>query len=200
MNTSKVFVVSAQDIFRAGVITLARDIPELRVIGESHDLLSSIRSITSSAPDLIILDLYGCDLTQDLPRLYRLDCPLAPKSIVITSASTDYELAQCIQTRVNGVVCRNAASGEMTMAVRKVLSGRMHYCTHTNTKLRTNRSPLTKRELEVLQFLALGLQNKAIAERLAVGVGTIKLISSTSMQSSKLPRERRPSFVVFSND
>ncbi len=85
-------------------------------------------------------------------------------------------MTQCVQSGIRGIVCRNVACCEMIFAIKKVLAGRAHYCSHTNEKLRHDRksSLLTKRELEVLQFLALGLPNKEIAERLAVGIGTIK--------------------------
>ncbi len=96
MNAAKIFVVSAQDIFRAGVITIARNEPALQVVGESTNLFHSLGSIIAAAPDLIILDLHGCDLTQDLSKLFHHYRTLASKSIVITSASTDYELSQCI--------------------------------------------------------------------------------------------------------
>ncbi len=176
MNTAKIFVVSAQDIFRAGVITIARTEPSLEVVGESADLVQAMLSVATDALDLIILDLHGCDITHAFARLFHNDRPLASKLIVITSASTEYELAQCIQNGVSGIICRNGTRAEVLTAVRKVLNGGSHYCSHTNTRLRKDRKScsLTKRELEVLQFLALGLQNKEIADRLAVGIGTIK--------------------------
>ncbi len=176
MNTAKIFIVSAQDIFRAGIITITRNEPMLEVAGDSTNVVHAMRIITATAPDLIILDLHGCDLRQDLPRLLYDDRPLASKSIVITSASTDFELTQCIQNGVRGIVCRNVLRGELITAVRKVLAGRSHYCSHTSATVRKDHRfcSLTKRELEVLQFLALGLPNKEIAERLAVGTGTIK--------------------------
>ncbi len=176
MNAARTFVVSSQDIFRAGVVTIAHDELALHVIGDATLISSALEPIKVSAPDLMIVDLHGCDLSRDLSQLFHDDRTLASRSIVITSTSTDYELMQCVQNGVSGIVCRNVARREMITAIRKVLSGRVHYCSHTNAKLRKERSSnsLTKRELEVLQFLALGLPNKEIAERLAVGIGTVK--------------------------
>lgn len=175
MNTARTFVVSAQDIFRAGVVTIANKELALDVVGDATKLADSMRSIKVCSPDLIILDLQDCDLQRELPQL-RHDQTIDAKTLVITSVSTDYELTQCLQYGVNGIVCRNATRGEMVTAIRKVLTGRAHYCSHTSLKLRKDfrANSLTKRELEVLQFLALGLPNKEIAERLAVGIGTVK--------------------------
>lgn len=176
MNASRIFVISAQDIFREGVITIATDDPKLEIVGDAMKLHCAMQSIQSTAPDLIILDLHDCDLDQELPELSREDRSLVSKSIVITSNSTDYEISQCIQSGVAGIVCRNAARSEMIATMHNVLSGRNHYCAHTNARLRKDQrsSSLTKRELEVLQFLAIGLANKEIAERLGVGIGTVK--------------------------
>jgi DNA-binding NarL/FixJ family response regulator len=176
MITAKIFVVSAQDIFRAGLIAIACNEPTLQVVGDATTLTKATRSIVGTAPDLIILDLHGCDSTQELWQVFRDHIEFASKVLVITSNSTEHELTQCIQNGVNGIVCRNVASSEMMIAIKKVLAGRPHYCTYTNSKLRKDdRScSLTKRELEVLQFLALGLSNKEIADRLGVGIGTVK--------------------------
>ncbi len=70
MNTAKIFVVSHQDIFRAGVITITRSELALEVVGDSTNIVHGMRSIMSTAPDLIILDLHGCDLTQDYPNCF----------------------------------------------------------------------------------------------------------------------------------
>lgn len=176
MNVARIFVISAQDIFREGIITIASNDPFLEIVGDATTVEDAMRSIETTAPKLIIIDLHGCDLNHDLQVLFRDGRPIVSRSIVITSNSTDYEIAQCIQKGVAGIVCRNVHRDEMLTAMHKVLSGRNHYCTHTIAKLRKDpkSNSLTKRELEVLQFLAFGLPNKEIAERLGVGIGTIK--------------------------
>ncbi len=145
-------------------------------MGDEAQLAHAMDAINVAAPDLIILDLQSCDLTRDLPQLFREERNISLKSIVITSSSTDYELTQCIQNGVNGIVSRNVARCEMITAIRRVLTGRAHYCSDTTAKLRKDGKSnlLTKRELEVLQLLAFGFSNKEIAGKLAVGIGTVK--------------------------
>ncbi len=176
VNVTRIFVVSAQDIFRMGVKCVVHNEPWLRVVGDEPNLADATESIQSSSPDLIILDLQNVDLMRDLTRLVRCSRIPSPKAIVVTAASTDFEIAQCIQAGVNGIICRNIQQGEMIIAIREVLEGRTHFCSHTNGRLARdikNRS-LTSRELEVLQLLAFGFSNKEIAKRLDIGVGTVK--------------------------
>ena len=176
VNVSRIFVVSAQDIFRMGVISVVHNERGLTVVGDEPRLAAAADAIESSSPDLIIFDLQNGDLIRDLTRLVRGDRIPATKAIVVTAASTDFEIAQCIHAGVNGIICRNANRSEMVIAIREVLDGRAYYCSHTAGKLAKdikNRS-LTSRELEVLQFLARGLSNKEIAKRLEIGVGTVK--------------------------
>ena len=176
MNAARIFVVGTQDIFRAGVITIAQHELAMDIIGDAPKLDSAVKSIHCAAPDLLVLDLQDCDLPRDLSQLRSLGQTLMLRTIVITSASTDFEFSQCIQAGVNGILCRNIARGELVTAIRRVLLGRSHYCPQTQARLSNGlrASSLTNRELEVLQFLGLGLSNKEIAKRLAVGVGTVK--------------------------
>lgn len=176
MKTARIFVISPFDIFRAGVRTIADEEPDLDIVGDAAKLPIAVRSIEQAEPDLIICDLQDYGLAHELPALLDSIRALAPKGIVVTSTASDYELSQCIQHEMDGIVNRNVARTEMVAAIRKVLSGRAYRCSCTLANLKKDRvsQPLTKRELEVLQFLALGLGNKEIAERLSVGVGTIK--------------------------
>jgi two-component system nitrate/nitrite response regulator NarL len=176
MNVARVFVVSAQEIFRTGVSAIACEEQGFKIVGDAPKLARAMKSIRELCPALIILDLQNCDLTQDLPLLVREDRIPAIKAIVITSASTDFELSQVIQAGVNGVICRNVGGSELKTGIREVLSGNNYHCSYTRARLSkdTAKTSLTRRELEVLQYLALGLSNKEIAKRLAVGVGTIK--------------------------
>lgn len=176
MNAVRIFIVSAQDIFRTGLMTIVRNELPSSIIGASNLLPSEIHSATAIPPDLIVLDLYLMDLACSLVDLLRLSSHLIHRTVVITSGSTDFELTRCVEAGFSGIICRNASREEILFAIRRVLGGRTHYCSSTNSALRKERMlrNLTKRELEVLQYLAVGLSNKEIAEKLSVGVGTIK--------------------------
>ncbi len=71
MNNARIFVVSAQEIFRVGVIAIARNEPAFEVVGDAMKLHMAMRSIQDTRPDLIILDLHDCDLKNDLALLFR---------------------------------------------------------------------------------------------------------------------------------
>lgn len=158
------------------MITILHSERWLRVVGEDATLVDAAESIERVAPDLIMLDLQNCDLKRDLSLLIRKERIPSRKAVVVTAASTLYEIAQCMHAGVDGILNRNTDQSEMILAIREVLEGRTYCCSHATSKLAEsfkNRS-LTKRELEVLQFLAIGLSNKEIAKRLGVGIGTVK--------------------------
>ena len=176
MNDARIFIVSAQEIFRLGLVTILSNEPGLCVISEQPHLASAAELVKSCSSDLVVFDLQNADLKRDLSLLVSDEGILQTKVIAVAAASTQFEIAQCVQAGIHGIISRNVIRSEIITAIRDVLEGRDHFCSHMSSKLvrEIGSRSLTRRELEVLQYLALGLSNKEIAKRLKVGVGTVK--------------------------
>lgn len=176
MSVARVFVISDQELFRTGVVTRVSADNRLTVAGEASRINDASDAIQQACPNVVIRDLYNVESEHDF--LCKPDQPHvnATKTVVFTAASTDFELVQCVHAGVTGILNRDIGHVELLHAIHEVHAGRVYYCSETATRLAHNvrNTTLTKRELEILQYLAMGLSNKEIAKRLKIRVGTVK--------------------------
>ncbi len=168
-------------------IMLARE-PGVAVVAEAGSLAEARRLLPPDGVDVAVLDLglpdgEGPDLIPDL----RAANPEG--SALILSAETDEgRLAQAVTAGAQGVLHKSATFSEIVAAVHTLGAGRSVLTPAQFAALvrmagdlqsRGNRSRdafahLTRRERDVLQSLAEGLDNEAIAARLFVGLETVR--------------------------
>ncbi len=176
MSFARVFVISDQELFRFGVVNCISSNKRLTVVGEAARITDASEAIKEATPDVMIRDLYNVESGHDFLSKPDQTHFEAAKTVVFTAASTDFELVQCVHTGVTGILNRNVGPVELLHAIHEVHEGRVYYCSETTDRLANNvrNTTLTKRELEILQYLAMGLSNKEIAKRLKIRVGTVK--------------------------
>jgi len=170
----RIVVVDDHPIVRGTLVRVLNIDPELDVIGEAGDGESGLKITLDEIPDLLILDL-------DLPRLDGLSLIRRVRAcheemrILVLSAKPERVMAS--HTRIagaNGYVGKNREVGELLAAVKTVLLG--YDCFPTEPVGMTRGGgidSLSPREVEVLQYLARGVSNKEISNRLAVSDKTV---------------------------
>ena len=102
--------------------------------------------------------------------------------MVLTATTSDHVLVAAIEGGASGFVSKTRGLDEVTNAVRAAASGESVISPEMLARLLPRlhrreaapRDTLTDREREVLQLLAEGLSNAAIAERLVVSVHTVR--------------------------
>jgi DNA-binding NarL/FixJ family response regulator len=99
----------------------------------------------------------------------------APVLIVSDQARED-EVHAAMAAGAHGYLPPTCAVDELVRAVHSVARGLRYLPSDTARRLADSalREPLTARETEVLRCLARGAGNKAIANELGIGVGTVK--------------------------
>jgi DNA-binding NarL/FixJ family response regulator len=111
-----------------------------------------------------------------------LALPNPPRVLVVTTFSSDDYVFGALRAGASGFVLKRASADELVAAVRAVASGDslLYPAAVRDMALRSavperySGEALTVREQEVLGLVAEGLGNAAIAERLTVGVETVR--------------------------
>jgi DNA-binding NarL/FixJ family response regulator len=168
----RVLVISDDALARAGLATLIGGRDGLEVVGQGAAAEAPALA-AAREPDVVAWDLGPGGPPP--PALGRLEAPAV--ALLWEESQGPEALAQ----GARGVVLRDAAPGRLAAALEAVARGLLVVDGALAELLPRRRStgpalvePLTPRETEVLQLLAEGLANKAIAARLGISEHTAK--------------------------
>ncbi len=166
---------------------LARD-PELHIVGTAADGRAALIEALGQHPDVVLTDLKMPQMDGvELTRRVREELPRTAV-VVLTAFDDDENLFAALKAGAIGYVLKDASLEEIASAVRAAHAGEgflspglvarvVREFTRFDRMARGQRklfAQLTKREAEVLELLADGLRNKAIAQRLFLSEKTVR--------------------------
>jgi DNA-binding NarL/FixJ family response regulator len=190
----RLLIVDDHPLFRRGIISGFAQEPNLHIAGEASNLVEAITVADSALADVIIVDAElgqdsGIELTRQLRRRH-------PQSavIVLTEFADDEQLFQAIRAGAAAYVTKQISAEELSALIVKVAAGdylindsvlsRPHVASRVLNQFRELSvldesaegvfSPLTPREIEILDCVAQGNSNKEIAYNLGISDQTVK--------------------------
>ena len=192
----RVIIVDQQPLFRQGIRSTLEQMGDCAIVGDSTDANDILELVRVSSPDVALVD---AGLTSADPlELARQMRHLAPRmAIIILTPSEDEErLFQSIKVGAAAYYSRSITTEELVEAVRKVSVGEYLINDDVLSKpqlasrvLKSFRelaveeetsatkdlySPLSGREVEILDYIARGNSNKEIAKSLKISDQTVK--------------------------
>jgi DNA-binding NarL/FixJ family response regulator len=195
MTKIRVLLADDHDLFRQGIRRLLEGSPDLEVVGEARTGQDTVRLVEELAPDIVLLDISMPALSGiDAARLIKTASPRT--GIIILTVHADEEfLFEAIKAGAMGYLLKDASADELIRAIRVIYGGegllapsmaakvmREFARTHEVTDLARVLTPLTHREVEILQHVAAGLANKEIAHKLSISERTVKNHLSNIME------------------
>ncbi len=148
-----------------------------------EDALSAVRG---NQCDVLVLDLRmpglgGLEVLKTLAD-ERCEC----KAVLLTATISDDDVVEAMRLGAQGVVLKEALPETLLECVRRVFRGERWIDHETlsralgramrrETAMREASETLTPREIEIVRMIAQGLRNRAIAERLSISEGTVKI-------------------------
>ena len=182
----RVLVASASAVRRAGLETIIKTTPPLKLVSSAHGISALSTQAREFQPDIILADLERPD-----PNFIALVSSIwqahaAPIFVILIDAPDSGWTSRALRAGVKAILPRDALSEEIFSAIRAVYAGFVILDPEVTQELArhvhlasADRVPaaldeLTTREIEVLRMMAEGLGNKQIASRLGISDHTIK--------------------------
>jgi DNA-binding NarL/FixJ family response regulator len=186
MKKISVLLVDDHTIVRQGLRALLSLEEDIDVIGEAENGRQAMRMAIKTAPNVVLMDVMmplmnGLECTRQL----RKHVPSA-KVLVLSSFSDEDYLLQMMEAGASGYLTKQTAGDDLLLAIREVYKGNaffspaitkllLNHCRHEfsgGQSLKRN-VELTSRQMEVLQLVAEGMQDKQSAGELGIGAKTI---------------------------
>ena len=172
-------VVVADDhpVVRQGLTEILNSQNDIKVIAEAANGKEACELYDQHSPDVLIVDLRmpEKDGLQVVAELMSGRAP-KPRIIVITTYESEEDIRRAVSAGAKGYLLKAADAQQIEEAVRAVAAGRTLFPTEITLKLAESvaHPALTKRELEVLQYIANGRSNKEIGAILYISEPTVK--------------------------
>lgn len=180
----RVLIVDDHTVLRNGLAALLST-PRFNidVVGEAADGLEAVEKTRHLQPDVILLDLV-------MPRMGGLDAIPKIKEknpkvriLVLTSFSEEEDIVAALRAGAEGYLIKDCSPDELINAIRGVHLGHFSLPADMARKImsldlemdqQAQNPQLTRRELEVLHYMAQGFSNQEIAEQLSVSTNTVR--------------------------
>ncbi|MBS4056009.1 MAG: response regulator transcription factor [Bacteroidetes bacterium] len=178
----RVIIVDDHEIFRCGLKMIISKLGYVKIIAEAENGLDFLRLLEHEETDLVLMDIEmplmnGIEATKKAMELYP-----GLKIIALSMYKEDTYIQSMLAAGVKGFLLKNIRKEVLDRALQAVFAGRTYYSEElwdyfTKSKALEESADqglnITRRESEVLQLLAEGLNNKEIADRLFVSERTI---------------------------
>jgi DNA-binding NarL/FixJ family response regulator len=191
----RVLVVDDHAVVRSGVKLLLGGEPDIEVVGEAASAQEAIFEARRVEPDVVLLDIVMPD-GSGLSALPTLLHERPETRVLVLSMQDDPRYVdEAFGAGAVGYLLKEAADLEVVSAVRQVAAGSRYVhpalgarlvAARAETDRRVADDPLSEREHEVLQLLALGYTNAEIGDRLFISVRTAETHRSHIMRKLHL--------------
>ncbi len=145
---------------------------DMEVVGKASNGEEAVRLVKELQPDICIMDIEmpvknGLDAAEEMK-----DLPC--KVIILTTFARSGYFERARKANVSGYLLKDSPSEELASSIRKILDGRKVYAPELIDLAYEENNPLTERELEVVELIALGKNTKEISKELHLTNGTVR--------------------------
>lgn len=176
----RVLLADDHPVYRLGLRALLDSVDGVEVVGEAETGAEAVAATAELTPDVVVMDLRmpGLNGIEATRRIVK-ESPGAAV-LMLTYSDDDHSVMEAMLAGARGYVLKEAGKDAILRAVHDVASGEMIFGASIAKRMpqllgtRGDKAfgpfaSLTGREHQVLELMAEGLNNAAIAARLGVG-------------------------------
>lgn len=206
----KVMIADDHVMICEGIKQLLEFEGKIEVIAEANDGAECLSILEEQLPEVLLLDI-NMPNKNGIEVLKEIRKKKMPVKVLILTVHNEVDyLLKAVDIGVDGYLLKNSGSVELIKAITAVLNGESYIqpdlIPMLNSRLIARSesdekiNSLTKRELEVLKLVAVGMFNKEIGEAMNISERTVKNhISSIFKKIEVADRTQAAVFAIKNN-
>ncbi|MGA8804015.1 MAG: response regulator transcription factor [Solirubrobacterales bacterium] len=181
-ETISVLVADDHPVFRQGLHALLDGVQDIELIGEAADGDEAVVRALELKPDVVLMDVRmpGTNGIEATRKIVAADSGIG--ILVLTMFEDDDSVFAAMRAGARGYLLKGSEQDEVMRAIRSIASGEAIFGPAIARRLigyfsaaSTEAFPeLTAREREVLELIAQGRNNQAIANELVLSLKTVR--------------------------
>ncbi|AFY99770.1 response regulator transcription factor [Calothrix sp. PCC 6303] len=188
----KILLVEDDELFRLGLRVRLQQDTLLEIVAETEDGETAIELTKQHPLDVVLLDvgLPGIGGIETCRQIKQQNPNLSV--LILTSHSQQSLISRLIEAGAQGYCLKGIAADQLILALRSVAAGASWWDETATKEIRSSftsqpnlenisvnisksDNPLTHREQEILELLAVGKSNQEIAQTLYITPGTVRV-------------------------
>jgi NarL family two-component system response regulator LiaR len=180
----RILVADDHVVIRKGMRAMLEAVPDIEVVGEAANGREAVAGVEKLQPDVVLMDLVmpemdGIEAIQHIKAQWP-----ETRILVLTTFAGEDKIFPAIKAGALGYQLKDSGPDELVQAIRQVYHGESSLHPIIARKVLQELAhpaasppmpdPLTQREVEVLQLVAQGKENRAIAEELVISEATVR--------------------------
>ena len=181
----RILIADDHTLFREGVMALLSSVPDIEVVAAVKDGKEVIEAAVKYQPDVILMDIQmpvinGIEATR---KIIQTSPHIGV--IVVTMFEDDDSVFAAMRAGARGYILKGADQSDMLRAIHAVAQGEalfgptiarrmMNFFSASPAASEPVFPELTEREREILNYIAQGLGNPEIAQRLTISIKTVR--------------------------
>ncbi len=188
MRTIDIAIVEDNKRYLNELALLLSNSPSINIVGCYERGKDAIEEVVKTNPDVILIDIDLPDISgvEVIERVSAHGCPA--EFLVLTVYDDDKHLFSALQAGAVGYIVKGSTSlDEIESAIFDVIDGgapmsrviakrviETFRAKKTPQKKKTKFDELTKRELQILEYISHGYTNRQVAEKLHISYETVR--------------------------
>jgi DNA-binding NarL/FixJ family response regulator len=178
-HTIRLLICDDYPVVRSGLKGMLQSQPDLEVVTEAADGVQAVALASRLEPDVVLMDL-------QMPQMDGVAATARIKAerpeinvLILTTYYTEADILRAVEKGATGFLLKDTPEANLFDAVRDAARGRSPLAPDVATRLvqrmrGSTDEHLSDREIEILQLVARGSNNKEISKALLISESTVK--------------------------